>query len=176
MAMESPGDGVYGATIPASASTATGRWCAISFHATDANGRASRWPLFTNPTGTAQYLGTVVNPNYVTSAIPVIHLFAQPNVLQPGPNTSQTGADSQAGSSGVSAFYDGEFYDNVFVALRGKHDGRLSEEIASIRIQPRTFVSASGCGIRLAGEAGPENTADFVCCGLIPIRLTCGRD
>lgn len=112
------GDGLFGASIPASAST-NGQMVRYSITATDANGRASRWPLYTSPAGTAQYLGTVVNPDYVTSAIPVIHLFAPPNILQPGPNTSSIGADSQAGSSGVSVFYDGEFYDNIYVSLRG---------------------------------------------------------
>ncbi len=111
------GDGTFGATIPASAST-NRQMVRYYISATDVNGRPSRWPLFPTPTN-AQYLGFVVNPNYVTSSLPIIHLFALPNILQPGPNTSQIGADSQTGSNGVSVYYDGEFYDNVYVALRG---------------------------------------------------------
>lgn len=111
-------DGIFGATIPASASS-VGQMVRYYIFASDVNGRSSRWPLFTDPVGTAQYLGTVIQPGYVTSNLPVIHLFAQPTVLQPGPNTSSTAADSQAGSSGVSVFYDGEFYDNIYVAVRG---------------------------------------------------------
>src|ERR1051325_2591537 len=72
-------DGIFGAVIPASAST-TGQMVRYYISATDLNGRASRWPLFTDRTRTAEYLGTVVNPNYVTSSIPVIHLFAPPTV------------------------------------------------------------------------------------------------
>jgi hypothetical protein len=112
------GDGVFGATIPASAST-NGQMIRYYISASDVSAHVSRWPLYTDPLNTAPYLGTVVNANYVTSALPVIHLFAPPTVLQPGPTTSQTGADSQAGANGVSVFYDGEFYDNVYVALRG---------------------------------------------------------
>jgi hypothetical protein len=112
------GDGVYAATIPASAST-NGQMIRYYISATDVNSRPSRWPTFLTATNHAEYLGTVVNPYYVTSTIPVIHLFALPTVLQPGPNTSAIGADSQTGSNGVAVFYDGEFYDRVHVSLRG---------------------------------------------------------
>ncbi len=111
------GDGVYGATIPASAS-ATGEMVRYYITALDVSAVGSRVPVFPDPASTAEYFGTVVNPHYVTSAIPVIHLFASPSVLQPGPITSQIGADSDAGGY-VSVFYDGEFYDNVFMWLRG---------------------------------------------------------
>lgn len=110
-------DRTYGATIPANTST-NGQMIRYYISATDVNSRISRWPIFPTPTN-AQYLGTVVNPNYVTSSIPIIYLFAPTNILQPGPNTQQIGADSQNGSYGVSVFYDGEFYDNVNVSLRG---------------------------------------------------------
>lgn len=111
------GDGVYGATIPASAS-ASGQMVRYYIRAQDSVGYTSRLPVFTDPAATAEYLGTVVNPSYVTSALPVVHLFAPNTVLQPGPTTTPTGADSDAGGR-VSLFYDGEFYDNVFMFLRG---------------------------------------------------------
>jgi CotH kinase protein/Lamin Tail Domain/Bacterial Ig domain/Immunoglobulin I-set domain/Bacterial TSP3 repeat len=111
------GDGVYGATIPASAST-TGEMVRYYITALDVSNVVSRLPVFSDPASTAEYFGTVVNPNYVTSAIPIIHLFASPSVLQPGPTTSQIGADSQGGGR-VSLFYDGEFYDNINMNLRG---------------------------------------------------------
>ncbi|MBN2506918.1 MAG: lamin tail domain-containing protein [Verrucomicrobia bacterium] len=112
------GDGWYGATIPASAGT-NGQMIRWFIRATDALGNGSRWPLF-NGADSTEYLGTVVNPDYVTSKLPIIHLFAPATILQPGPGaTSQTGADSQAGSRGVSLYYDGEFYDNIQVQLRG---------------------------------------------------------
>ena len=109
-------DGVYGAIIPASASTNSQmvRWF---FRATDSHGNISRWPIFNDPANGAEYLGTMVDYP-VASKLPVIHLFAPPTVLGPGPTTGQTGADSQAGAR-VSLFFDGEFYDNVSMQLRG---------------------------------------------------------
>lgn len=111
------GDGVYGATIPASASS-SGEMVRYYIVAQDNAAHTSRLPVFTDPAATAQYFGTVVNPGYVTSALPVIHLFAPSTVLQPGPTTTQTGADSQSGGR-VSLFFDGEFYDNIAMSLRG---------------------------------------------------------
>ncbi len=115
-------DGVYGASIPASAST-NGQMVRWYFRATDTQGYGSRWPLFANPLAVdagPEYLGTVVEPGYVTSKLPIIHFFAAPNILNPGPNASgaQPGADSPNGEY-VSVFYDGEFYDHVRMELRG---------------------------------------------------------
>ncbi|HEU5125134.1 MAG TPA: lamin tail domain-containing protein, partial [Verrucomicrobiae bacterium] len=111
------GDGIFGATIPASASN-NGYMVRYFITATDINNASSRLPIFNDPTSTAQYFGTVINPNYVTSALPVVHLFAPPTVLQPGPHTSQNAADSDSGSR-VSLYFDGEFYDNIHMQLRG---------------------------------------------------------
>jgi len=116
------GDGVYGAIITnhvgASWTYSAGQMVRWYVSAADSLSHTSRWPLFSDPTGSAEYDGTVVNPNYVTSTIPIIHLFAPTSVLQPGPITSQTGADSQNGGR-VSLYYDGEFYDNINMNLRG---------------------------------------------------------
>ena len=116
------GDGVYGAIITNHVGTnwtyAAGQMVRWYVTAVDSLSHTSRWPLFTDPNSTAEYDGTVVNPNYVTSALPIIHLFAPTSVLQPGPITSQTGADSQGGGR-VSLYYDGEFYDNINMNLRG---------------------------------------------------------
>jgi hypothetical protein len=105
------GDGVYGATIPASVA-ANGQMIRWFFRATDTQGNVSRWPLFTDPVDTAEYLGTVVNPASVTSKLPVIHLFVSPANL-PGVE------DSNKSGGRVSVYYDGEFYDNVFMKVRG---------------------------------------------------------
>ena len=116
------GDGVYGAIIT---NYVGGNWTYTAgqmvrwyVSAADSLSHTSRWPLFTDPNGSAEYDGTVVNPNYVTSALPIIHLFAPTSVLQPGPYTIQTNADSQDGGR-VSLYYDGEFYDNINMNLRG---------------------------------------------------------
>jgi hypothetical protein len=121
-----PADGVYGATIPANLST-NGEMIRYYISATDVTANPSRWPLFTNPTNTAQYLGTIVDPTNVTSKIPIFHLFAPPTVLQPGPTTTQLGADSESGGR-VAIFYDGEFYDNVYMELRGNTSAGLNKK------------------------------------------------
>lgn len=151
----SANDGIFGAIIPASAST-NGQMVRYFISATDANGRGSRWPLFTDPTGTAQYLGTVVNPNSVTSALPVIHLFAQPNVLQPGPNTSTIGADSQAGSSGISVYYDGEFYDNIYVSLRGNTTAGYPKKSHRFEFNREHLFRHPGVGFGWPEKSGPR--------------------
>jgi len=112
-------DGVFGASIPASAST-NGQMVRWFFRATDNLGNISRWPIFASLTASAEYLGTIVDPTNVTSKLPIVHLFAPPTILNPGPNAAgtQPGADSQGGGQ-VSVFYDGEFYDNVRMELRG---------------------------------------------------------
>ncbi|HEX5219577.1 MAG TPA: lamin tail domain-containing protein [Verrucomicrobiae bacterium] len=125
------GDGVYGATIPASAST-NGQMVRYYIRAQDNVGNVSRLPVFTDPASTAQYFGTVVNPNYVASALPVVHLFAPATVLQPGPTTTQTGADSNAGGR-ISLYFDGEFYDNVFMFLRGNTTAGYNKKSHRIR-------------------------------------------
>jgi len=112
------GDGVYGAAIPASLST-NGQMIRYFVRAADDKGAVSRWPLFTSPAETAEYLGTIVEPTGLFSKLPIVHLFAPPNILQPPPNaTPQVGADSQAGAK-VTLFYDGELYDNITMELRG---------------------------------------------------------
>lgn len=103
------GDGVFGASIPAAASTG-GQMVRYYILATDAQGNRARWPLFADPAGSAEYLGTVVNPDYVTSKIPIFHFFIASGQM--------SGIDSETGGR-VSFFHDGEFYDNIHMEVRG---------------------------------------------------------
>src|SRR6185436_6637834 len=95
-------DGVFGARIPASAST-PGQMVRWYITARDGAGRASRYPAFSDTNSSPAYLGTVVANPALTNALPVFHWFVQ--------NT--TAADGFAGTR-ASVFYAGEFYDNVF--------------------------------------------------------------
>src|SRR5205085_5733131 len=95
------GDGIFGATIPASAST-SGQMIRYLISATDVRAHSSRWPLFTSATSSAEYLGTIVSPAGLASQLPIFHLFVAPNQL--------AGIDSEGGGR-LSFFYDGEFYD-----------------------------------------------------------------
>ena len=80
-----------------------------SVTAQDNGGRASRWPLFLDPFASAEYQGAVVRNPAVTSPLPVLQWFAQ--------NTAA--ADTATGTR-CSFFYDSEFYDNVYIRIRGQ--------------------------------------------------------
>jgi hypothetical protein len=104
-----PGDGVFGASIPASAST-NGQMIRYSLRAADTKGGQSRFPIFSDPAGSAEYLGTIVDDPRVRSKLPVVHLFVDPK--------QQSAVDGQGGGR-ASVFHDGEFYDNVQMQVRG---------------------------------------------------------
>ncbi len=110
------GDGTYGATIPAAA---PGQMIRYLVAAADDGGQGSRWPLFTQPTATEEYLGTIVAPTNLVSRLPVFHLFVGP--------TQTSRIDTESGGR-VSFFHDGEFYDNVYVELRGNTSAGLAKK------------------------------------------------
>ena len=99
------GDGVYGGVIPASAAL-PGEMIRWTFTATDTAANTSRWPLFASSANTPNWLGTVVRS--VTSNLPVWEWFAE--------NTAA--ARNAAGTRGA-VWFNGEFYDNVFMRARG---------------------------------------------------------
>ena len=103
------GDGVYGATIPETTFT-NGQMVRWYITASDISNRVSRWPLFPNSTDSEEYLGTVVADTNLTSKLPIFHLFVAPGQL--------AGIDTESGGRG-SFFYDGEFYDNIYLEIRG---------------------------------------------------------
>jgi hypothetical protein len=103
------GDGVFGATIPASAAT-NGQMIRWFFRATDTMSHTSRWPIFVNQINSPEYLGTIVDPTNVTSKLPIYHLFASPQ--------NASAIDTEGGGR-ISFFYDGEFYDNIYMEIRG---------------------------------------------------------
>lgn len=141
------GDGQYGATIPASVSTNSQmvRWF---FRATDVQGNQSRYPLFANPADSAEYLGTIVDDSYVTSKLPIFHLYAPANILNPGPTTTQTAADSQNGAK-VSVFHKGEFYDNVSMQLRGNSTAGYNKKSHRLEFNREHLLRHDGPGPRL---------------------------
>jgi hypothetical protein len=101
------GDGLYTAVIPASASGPDQmvRWYVT---ATDAAADQTRYPLFLDPNNSPEYLGTVVQANGVSTALPVFEYFVQ--------NVAASGTEAGTRSS---VYFRGEFYDNVFVRRRG---------------------------------------------------------
>jgi hypothetical protein len=101
-------DGTYGATIPGRAYR-PGEMVRYYVTATDRADRVSRWPLFADPANSPEYLGTMIADPDVVSELPVLYWFvADPEA-----------AESDSGTR-ASVFYDGLFYDNVFVRRRGR--------------------------------------------------------
>jgi hypothetical protein len=132
------GDGVYGATIPASVS-APGQMVRYRVLATDDTGGASRWPLFPQADATPEYLGTVVEPDGVVSALPVFHLFVAPGQM--------AGIDRESGGR-VSFFHDGEFYDNVYMELRGNTSAGLNKKSHRLEFNRGNELRHPGASVR----------------------------
>lgn len=153
------GDGVYGATIPANLST-NGQMIRYLIAATDVNAGASRWPLFTSPTATEEYLGTIVKPDYVTSKLPIFHLFVGPTQL--------AGIDTETGGR-ISFFYDGEFYDNVLMELRGNTSAGLNKKAHRLEFNRGHELRHAGPGPRtrkstlLAEKLDPAYLRQHLC-------------
>lgn len=102
-----PGDGLYGAVIPASAS-GPGQMVRYALFASDTTAHTNRLPQFLNRLTTEEYYGTVILNPAVTSALPVMQWFVKtPSSAEVDPGTL------------CSLYYDGEFYDNVTVRIRG---------------------------------------------------------
>lgn len=101
------GDGVYGATIPADASL-PGQMVRYHILAKDLVNTTSRLPTFLDPAKTPEYFGTMIADPGVTSALPIFYWF----VADPA------AADTRDGTR-ASVYYNGTFYDNVYVGIRG---------------------------------------------------------
>ena len=109
LVMTDRGQGQWSATIPAE-QVRDGeilRWRVVT---EDAAGHSSGLPLAGNARVSSRYYGLVIHPPEIQSALPVFQLFIAPQQLR--------AADSDGGARGCF-FYDGEFYDNVLVKVRG---------------------------------------------------------
>ncbi|MCA9199857.1 MAG: lamin tail domain-containing protein, partial [Planctomycetales bacterium] len=109
---ETANDGFFAAKIPADALQA-GEMVRWYVSAADANGLTSRSPAFLDNSGEDQspeYWGTLVTDSALDSQLPVYHWFIEPG--------TESRANSTRGTRS-SVFYAGEFYDNVFVRIRG---------------------------------------------------------
>ena len=124
-------DGVYGALIPASASAA-GEMVRYFITADDTEGRTSRWPLFQDAAASPQYFGTVIADSKISSQLPVLYWFVQDPVA----------AESAVGTR-ASLFYDGRFYDNVFVRLRGATSGGFPKKSFKFRFNRGAYFHFS---------------------------------
>ncbi len=104
------GEGVFSAIIPHAASSA-GQVVRWYVGASDTAGSASRAPRFLDRDGQSQspeYFGTIIADGSIETQLPVIHWFVE----------SPRQADRDQGTR-ASLFYSGEFYDNIYVRIRG---------------------------------------------------------
>jgi len=101
------GDGVYGGIIPASASGPGEmvRWYVTS---EDVEGQISRNPLYPYPKNSPEYYGTVVSDPGVFTKLAVMEWFVE-----------NVGASETTSGTRCSLYYDGEFYDNIDIHIRG---------------------------------------------------------
>jgi hypothetical protein len=101
------GDGIYTAVLPAQAYGPGDmvRWYVL---AVDVAGNVSRNPLFYYRNNSPEYYGTVAQDPSVQTALPVFYWFVE-----------NIGASETRGGTRASLFYREQFYDNVFVRIRG---------------------------------------------------------
>lgn len=100
-------DHVFSARIPAAASL-PGQMIRYAVVAVDSASKTNRMPLFPDRLKTEEYYGTVVADPALQSPLPIIQWFI----------SKPSSADLDPGVQ-CSIFYDGEFYDNVYVRIRG---------------------------------------------------------
>lgn len=132
------GDGVYTAVIPRQ-SYGPGRMVRWYVRAEDVEGNASRDPLFPYRGDWPEYYGTVVHDPAITSELPILRWF-----------TENPAAAASRGGTRASVFFDGEFYDNVFVRRRGG---------ATVGAGSKKFVFNSGQGFRFSD--GQDRVKEF---------------
>ncbi|MEM7396459.1 MAG: CotH kinase family protein, partial [Verrucomicrobiota bacterium] len=111
---ETAGDGRYTGMIAANWLFGTrfkaGEMLRWAFIARDRDGHEARLPhLKENTVAQPEYFGTLVEDPSIESALPVLHWFSE----SPDQAIRPTG-------SRASAYFDGQFYDNVFVKRRGQ--------------------------------------------------------
>ncbi|HNS20845.1 MAG TPA: lamin tail domain-containing protein [Sedimentisphaerales bacterium] len=127
------GDGIYTTVIPFAPYRAGDmvRWCVT---AEDIDGKVSRDPLFPYSGDWPQYYGTVVRDPAITSQLPVLRWFTE------NPSAAATRSGTRA-----SVFFDGEFYDNIFVRQRGGY---------TVGAGSKKFVFNNGYKFRFSDDCG----------------------
>ena len=101
------GDGIYTGVIPAGIA-APGQMLRYRVSATDTLDLQGRHPVFPSENHSPEYHGTMIADPSVNSALPVLYRFVE----------DQRNVDSSRGTR-ASVSYAGQFYDNVFIRIRG---------------------------------------------------------
>lgn len=117
-------DRLYSVRIPAWRFKA-GQMVRWFITATDTAGRKSRFPAYTDPLNSPQYCGTVVDDPNLTNPLPVLHWFIR------YPQAANTDAGTRC-----TLFYDGEFYDNVWINIHGQSSRGFPKKSCDIDFHP----------------------------------------
>ncbi len=131
------GDNIYTAVIPAGTADPGQmiRWYIVAY---DAMGETTRSPRFARRDASPEYYGTVVEDPALDTPLPVFWWFIRPG--------TESSADTRTGTR-ASVFFLGEFYDNVFVRVRGGTTARLRKKSYKFDFNPRhhfRFVQGVG--------------------------------
>jgi hypothetical protein len=127
------GDGIYTGIIPG-AHLDPGDMVRWYVKAEDVQGHTSRNPLFPYRDNSPEYYGTVVKNPGLTSKLPILFWFAE-----------NPAAAARRSGTRASVFFDGEFYDNIFVRQRGG---------ATVGAASKKFIFNSGHKFRFSNEYG----------------------
>jgi len=127
------GDSIYGARIPATQFDA-GQMVCWYITTRDTTGRESRFPAHLDLLNSPKYCGTVVEDPSLTNPLPVLHWF----ILNP------SAANSDAGTR-CSLYYDGQFYDNLWIYIHGQSSRSFPKKSYNIDFHPgHNFKWAQG--------------------------------
>ncbi len=128
-------DGLYSAIIPASAA-GPGQMVRWFLRATDTAGLTTRWPPYRDTRNSPQYLGTAIADPTLTNRLPVLQWFIQ----------NASGADTITGTR-ASVFWNGVFYDNVFVNLHGQSSQGFPKRSYNFDFNPGFHLEWAPCEI-----------------------------
>ena len=93
-----------------------------------AAGQVTRQPSWVLQSDEPQYFGDITASTETFNTLPVIHLFVNP--------LNQSAMDLQgsaAGGTRCSVYCDGEFYDNVYIEVRGNSTASLKKKSHALR-------------------------------------------
>jgi hypothetical protein len=134
------GDGIYTAVISGQL-YGPGDMVCWYVKAEDTEGHTSRDPLFPYPDNSPEYYGTVAKNPGIVSKLPILFWFTQ-----------NPAAASTRGGTRASVFFDGEFYDNIFVRQRGG---------ATVGAGSKKFVFNNGQKFRFSDTCGRVKEFNF---------------
>lgn len=125
LAMTPQGANIFSATIPSNIAE-PGEMLRWRINVTDSAAASTKLPLFPDA-NSPEYFGTVIPDSSLSTQLPVFQWFLPP--------ASFAAADTRTGTR-CSLFWQGEFYDNVLVHLRGATTSTLEKKPHQFEANP----------------------------------------